>query len=297
MVGFTRALMYAGTPSVILSLWEVGDDSTKELFVNYYSKLSKDGSEKYAPLRDTQLRMIESGKYSNPYYWAPFVFIGERESKILKLKTMKTIFSITICLLAFISVFGQTVEYYDGDWNRIDSKEGAEYYREINYDEKGKPIGLVKDYYITGELQFTGRMISIDPELMDGTCTWYYKNGQKSQEATYQRGAIVQGPRNWSRNGKEEGVLDGSGFYFSATYIKQQYIEIKENLEQIVDSDSIFIDLLQTKGWDNCKNWQLEEGLRLFQLAHDLSKSIEDEKRMARSFFLYRIYLFQSRQV
>ena len=30
MVGFTRALMYAGTPSVILSLWEVGDDSTKE---------------------------------------------------------------------------------------------------------------------------------------------------------------------------------------------------------------------------------------------------------------------------
>ena len=50
MVGFTRALMYAGTPSVILSLWEVGDDSTKDLFVNYYSKLSKDGSEKYASI-------------------------------------------------------------------------------------------------------------------------------------------------------------------------------------------------------------------------------------------------------
>ena len=81
MVGFTRALMYAGTPSVILSLWEVGDDSTKDLFVNYYSKLSKDRSEKYAPLRDTQLQMIESGKYSNPYFWAPFVFIGERGSK------------------------------------------------------------------------------------------------------------------------------------------------------------------------------------------------------------------------
>ena len=81
MVGFTRALMYAGTPSVVLSLWEVSDDSTKDLFVNYYSKLSKDDSDKYAPLRDTQLQMIESGKYSNPYYWAPFVFIGERGSK------------------------------------------------------------------------------------------------------------------------------------------------------------------------------------------------------------------------
>ena len=81
MVGFTRALMYAGTPSVILSLWEVGDDSTKDLFVNYYSKLSKDGSQKYAPLREAQLQMINSEKFSNPYFWAPFVFIGERASR------------------------------------------------------------------------------------------------------------------------------------------------------------------------------------------------------------------------
>ena len=77
MVGFTRALMYAGTPSVILSLWEVGDNSTKELFVDYYGRLAQDGKEKYKPLRQVQLDMIERGKYANPYYWAPFVFIGE----------------------------------------------------------------------------------------------------------------------------------------------------------------------------------------------------------------------------
>ncbi len=81
MVGFTRALMYAGTPSVILSLWEVADESTNQLFLDYYSKLAKDGSDKYAPLRSAQLKMIESGEYANPYYWAPFVFIGARESK------------------------------------------------------------------------------------------------------------------------------------------------------------------------------------------------------------------------
>ena len=74
MVGFTRALMYAGSPSVVLSLWEVVDESTNQLFLDYYSELAKDGSDKYAPLRAAQLKMIESGKYSNPYYWAPFIF-------------------------------------------------------------------------------------------------------------------------------------------------------------------------------------------------------------------------------
>lgn len=80
MVGFTRALMYAGTPSVILSLWEVFDDSTSSLFVNYYQQLKDtNGKDKYTPLRHTQLKMIENGgKYANPHYWAPFVFIGAR---------------------------------------------------------------------------------------------------------------------------------------------------------------------------------------------------------------------------
>lgn len=80
MVGFTRALMYAGTPSVILSLWEVFDDSTSSLFVNYYQQLKNTtGVDKYMPLRATQLKMIEDGgKHANPYYWAPFVFIGAR---------------------------------------------------------------------------------------------------------------------------------------------------------------------------------------------------------------------------
>ena len=82
MVGFTRALMYAGTPSVILSLWNVADESTKNLFVNYYSELSQNGADKYLPLRAAQLHMIQQGgEYANPFYWAPFIFIGERNSR------------------------------------------------------------------------------------------------------------------------------------------------------------------------------------------------------------------------
>lgn len=78
MVGFSQALMYAGTPTVILSLWDVPEESTSWLFSHYYHKLKANrGKDKYSPLRNTQLGMIESQKYANPYNWAPFILIGE----------------------------------------------------------------------------------------------------------------------------------------------------------------------------------------------------------------------------
>ncbi|MCO6492830.1 MAG: CHAT domain-containing protein [Phaeodactylibacter sp.] len=81
MIGFSRSLMYAGTPSLILSLWPVDDQSTSELFKTYYQNLKANGgTDKQAPLRTAQLKLIESGeKHANPFFWAPFVFIGERQ--------------------------------------------------------------------------------------------------------------------------------------------------------------------------------------------------------------------------
>ena len=79
MVGFTRALMFAGTPSIILSLWEVGDQSAQEFFVAYYRYLTQDKpAGKYVPLRRVQLQMIDNGQYADPFYWAPFIFMGSK---------------------------------------------------------------------------------------------------------------------------------------------------------------------------------------------------------------------------
>ncbi|MCB0836773.1 MAG: CHAT domain-containing protein [Bacteroidetes bacterium] len=80
MIGFTRSLLSSGTPTVILSLWSVADKSTSELLIGYYYYLLKGGQmDKYKGLRKAQLRMINSQTvYSNPYFWAPFVMIGER---------------------------------------------------------------------------------------------------------------------------------------------------------------------------------------------------------------------------
>ena len=46
LIGFTRALMLAGSESVIVSRWPVADESTNELFTYFLEHLSEGKSEK-----------------------------------------------------------------------------------------------------------------------------------------------------------------------------------------------------------------------------------------------------------
>jgi CHAT domain-containing protein len=77
MIGLTRAFMYAGTPSVIVSLWSVSDMSTADLMGEFYKNLIKNKLSKTDALRKARLALIVGGKYSHPFYWAPFVLIGD----------------------------------------------------------------------------------------------------------------------------------------------------------------------------------------------------------------------------
>ncbi|HEV8587634.1 MAG TPA: CHAT domain-containing protein [Pyrinomonadaceae bacterium] len=78
VIGLTRAFMYAGAPTVGVSLWSVADKSTAELMTDFYKRLlSPDTRPPAAAMRDAQLAMIAGKKYSAPFYWAPFVLVGE----------------------------------------------------------------------------------------------------------------------------------------------------------------------------------------------------------------------------
>ncbi len=85
IIGLTRALIYAGAKNVTVSLWKVSDASTKELMIDYYSDFLEkpipkklDESLAYSPsMRKAKLKMINSPKFSHPYYWSPFVLIGK----------------------------------------------------------------------------------------------------------------------------------------------------------------------------------------------------------------------------
>jgi len=74
VIGLTRAFIYAGSPSVVASLWSVDDDATRQLMVAFYTHL-KSGMSKADALRIAQSDLRK--KYPNPYYWAGFVLTGD----------------------------------------------------------------------------------------------------------------------------------------------------------------------------------------------------------------------------
>ena len=73
MVGLSRAFIYAGTPSVISSLWMVEDESTSYLMEQFYNNLQK--YNKAESLQKAQLQTMK--KYKNLRSWASFVLVGE----------------------------------------------------------------------------------------------------------------------------------------------------------------------------------------------------------------------------
>lgn len=74
LVGLSRAFIYAGTPTVCVSLWDVSDMSTAELMERFYYYLNK-GKTKSESLRLAEIEMKE--KYNHPFFWAPFIVIGD----------------------------------------------------------------------------------------------------------------------------------------------------------------------------------------------------------------------------
>jgi CHAT domain-containing protein len=83
VMGLTRAFMYAGAPTVGVSLWSVADKSSAELMTDFYkrflgsSSTNPSGVPASAAMRDAQLAMISGKKYSAPFYWAPFILVGD----------------------------------------------------------------------------------------------------------------------------------------------------------------------------------------------------------------------------
>lgn len=73
LVGLTRAFLYAGASSAIVSLWKVYDQSTKELMSIFYKNFKK-GKSKVESLQIAQIEIMK--KKPDFYHYAPFVLIG-----------------------------------------------------------------------------------------------------------------------------------------------------------------------------------------------------------------------------
>ncbi len=74
LMGLVRGLLQAGAQSLILSLWDVHDQSTKEFMIAFYTRLQQ-GMSKVRAMQGTMLEMRE--RHPHPYHWAPFSLIGK----------------------------------------------------------------------------------------------------------------------------------------------------------------------------------------------------------------------------
>ncbi|WP_373528771.1 CHAT domain-containing protein [Nostoc sp.] len=90
ILGFGYQMQQTGARAAIASLWSVDDGGTQALMSAFYTTLSSKGLTKTAALRQAQISLITGNwktindhtpvtavtNFSHPYYWAPFILIG-----------------------------------------------------------------------------------------------------------------------------------------------------------------------------------------------------------------------------
>ncbi|NES21407.1 MAG: CHAT domain-containing protein, partial [Symploca sp. SIO3E6] len=76
-LGLAGFAVRSGARSTLATLWQVNDESTAEFMVEFYSSLTQQsGVTKAEALRTAQLKLLEQPQYQHPFYWAPFVLVG-----------------------------------------------------------------------------------------------------------------------------------------------------------------------------------------------------------------------------
>lgn len=102
VMSLARAFIYAGCPSIVMSLWEVEDKTSVGLMGYFYKYLWK-GKTKSDALRLSKTKYLAEADplMAHPYFWGGFVFIGDDQP--LAYPTIERILTILIALV-FISI-------------------------------------------------------------------------------------------------------------------------------------------------------------------------------------------------
>ena len=79
-LSLARAFRYAGTPSLLMSLWQVNDQSTAYIMEAYYRNLQS-GMTKAMALQQAKITYLDNSKgwSAHPAFWAAFVQLGQTQ--------------------------------------------------------------------------------------------------------------------------------------------------------------------------------------------------------------------------
>jgi CHAT domain-containing protein len=76
IIGLPRGFLYAGSRSVIASLWKVDDEAAEEFMRGFYARIQR-GESPSSALQGAQLEMAQGNSWPQPFYWAAFVLQGD----------------------------------------------------------------------------------------------------------------------------------------------------------------------------------------------------------------------------
>jgi len=105
MMTLARGFLYAGVPSMVISLWNVNDESTSSVITRFYYYL-KEGKEKHIALQLAKTDYLDSADdiMANPYFWGGFLLLGNPyEIKFGNTSNLPTYIAVS-ALLGFLLI-------------------------------------------------------------------------------------------------------------------------------------------------------------------------------------------------
>jgi CHAT domain-containing protein len=103
VISLARSFMFAGAPTVVMSLWEVDDQSGTDIIKTFYKHL-KQGRSKSESLRKARKKYLANAgqMHSHPYFWCSLVILGEDEAIFFKLNRVFIISGIILLVIGGI---------------------------------------------------------------------------------------------------------------------------------------------------------------------------------------------------
>ncbi len=139
---------------------------------------------------------------------------------------------IGITLLMFFNFYNVTFSqvkdtiFYNKYWN-ASTKAQAHFFRPLPLEVKGD-LFVIKDYYINGNLQMKAYSKDKSGKPFEKKAIWFYENGTKMIERTYDNGNLIGKDNSYFHNGTPMTSADyKDGKCFEGTYYNSRKTEFK----------------------------------------------------------------------
>jgi CHAT domain-containing protein len=105
IISLARGFVYAGCPSMVITLWSIADQSSCEFMQLFYKNLKYNVNIDKA-LQQAKIQYIENSDniFSNPFYWAGFIQIGKTDSFIYTSKNHHIVLIIVLSLCIILGI-------------------------------------------------------------------------------------------------------------------------------------------------------------------------------------------------